>query len=127
MLIWFARHGVLGINANYRLAPAAQWPAGAEDVGRLVAWARRHGAQHGGDPNRIYLIGHSAGANHAAAYTFDKSLQPADGPGIAGAVLISGRYRVEANPADPNLESMRAYFGNDHRDLPRAITDHPYT
>jgi acetyl esterase len=113
VLIWLARHGVLGINANYRLAPAAQWPAGAEDVGRLVAWARAHGAQHGGDTTRIYLIGHSAGANHAAAYAFDKSLQPADGPAIAGAVLISGRYRVTEDPADPNLENVRSYFGRD--------------
>ena len=113
VLIWLARHGVLGINANYRLAPAAQWPAGAEDVGRVVAWAKAHGAQHGGDPARIYLIGHSAGANHAAAYSFDKSLHPADGPAIAGAVLISGRYRVVEDASDPNLENVRAYFGRD--------------
>jgi len=113
VLIWFARHGIVGINANYRLAPAAKWPAGAEDVGRVVAWAKSNGARYGGDPNRIYLIGHSAGANHVASYTFDKSLQSAAGPGIAGAVLISGRYRLVDDPADPNLESVRAYFGND--------------
>ena len=118
VLIWFARHGIVGINANYRLAPTATWPAAAQDVGRVVTWAKMHGAQHGGDPSRIYLIGHSAGATHVATYTFDKSMHAVAGPGIVGAVLISGRYRIEANPADPNLQSMRAYFGSDTATYP---------
>ena len=63
--------------------------------------------------NRIYLVGHSAGATHVASYIFDKSLQPSDGPGIAGAVLMSGRYRLEYDPADPNAKNMQAYFGED--------------
>jgi carboxylesterase type B len=44
----------------------------------------RHG--FGGDPNRIVLIGHSAGATHVANYIFNKSLQPSGGPGVAGTV-----------------------------------------
>jgi len=110
---YFARQGLLAINANYRLAPAAKWPEGAKDVGAMVAWAKANAAKFGGDPNRIFLIGHSAGATHVASYVFDKSLQPADGPGVAGAVLISGRYRLRANPADPNSGNMQAYFGSD--------------
>jgi acetyl esterase len=110
---WFARQGMLGINATYPLAPAAKWPAGATSVGAMVAWAKANAVRLGGDPNRIILIGHSAGATHVAGYVFDKSLQPADGPGIAGAVLISGRYRVEYDPADPNGRNMQAYFGDD--------------
>ena len=58
-------------------------------------------------------MGHSAGATHVASYIFDKALQPPDGPGIAGAVLISGRYRVEYDAADPNARNMQAYFGSD--------------
>src|SRR5262249_52477442 len=107
---WFARQGMLGINATYPLAPAAKWPAGATSVGAMVAWAKANAARFGGDSNRIILIGHSAGATHVAGYVFDKSLQLADGPGIAGAVLISGRYRVEYDPADPNSRNMQAYF-----------------
>ena len=37
---WFARQGMLGINATYPLAPAAKWPAGATSVGAMVAWAK---------------------------------------------------------------------------------------
>jgi acetyl esterase len=111
--IWFARHGALGINATYRLAPAAKWPSGADDVRGMVTWAKENAGKFGGDGRRIYLIGHSAGATHVASYIFDKSLQPADGPGVAGAVLISGRYRLEYNPNDPNGKNMQAYFGED--------------
>jgi acetyl esterase/lipase len=111
--IWFARQGLLGINATYPLAPAAKWPSGAKNVGGMVAWAKANAMRLGGDPNRIILIGHSAGATHVAGYVFDKSLQPPSGPGIAGAVLISGRYRVDYDPADPDGRNMQAYFGDD--------------
>ncbi len=110
---WFAREGMLGINATYRLAPQAKWPSGAEDVRGMVKWAQGNAAKFGGDGRRIYLIGHSAGSTHVASYIFDKSLQPAEGPGVAGAVLISGRYRLEYDPNDPNGRNMQAYFGED--------------
>jgi acetyl esterase len=110
---WFARQGMLGLNATYRLAPAAKWPSAADDVRGMVKWAKENAAKFGGDGNRVYLIGHSAGATHVASYIFDRSLQPADGPGVAGAVLISGRYRLEYDPADPNGKNMQAYFGED--------------
>jgi acetyl esterase/lipase len=111
--IWFARQGTLGLNATYRLAPQAKWPSGADDVRGMVKWAKENAAKFGGDANRIYLVGHSAGATHIASYVFDKGLQPADGPGVAGAVLISGRYRLEYDPNDPNGRNMQAYFGED--------------
>jgi triacylglycerol lipase len=106
---YFAWYGFLGINANYRLAPAAPWPAGAQDVGAVVAWAARHAAAYGGDAARIFLVGHAAGATHVASYVFDRSLQPAGGSGVAGAILLSGLYRVTA--ADP--PPVKAYFGAD--------------
>jgi acetyl esterase len=119
---WFARAGMLGINANYRLAPAAKWPAGAEDVRGMVAWAKANAAHYGGDPNRIFLVGHSSGATHVSGYIFDKALQPPEGPGVAGAVLISGRYRLVYNPADPYGRSMQVYFGDDPAQYPNRST-----
>jgi acetyl esterase len=106
---YFARNGMLGVNANYRLAPAAPWPAGAQDVGAVVAWLKDHATKYGGDPARIVLLGHSAGATHVASYAFDPSLFPAGGPGIAGVVLLSGLYRVMAEPP----LNLKAYFGDD--------------
>jgi len=122
---WFARQGMLGINATYPLAPAAKWPAGARNVGATVAWARANAARFGGDPGRIVVIGHSAGATHVAGYVFDTSLQPAGGAGIAGAVLISGRYRIDYRPGDPNGRNMQAYFGDDPSQYPsRSVINH---
>ncbi len=115
---WFARQGMLGINATYRLAPAAKWPAAVDDVRGMVKWAKENVSRFGGDANRIYLVGHSAGATHVASYIFDNSLQPSDGPGVAGAVVMSGRYRLEYDPADPNAKNMQAYFGEDSSAYP---------
>jgi acetyl esterase/lipase len=115
---YFARQGMLGVNATYRLAPAAQWPAAAEDVGALVAWLRKNAAAYGGDPNRIHLIGHSAGATHVATYAFMKDLQPREGHGLAGIVLMSGRYHFDPHPSDPNLKNFQAYFGTDRAQYP---------
>ena len=112
LTLYFARHGILGINATYRLAPEAKWPAAADDVAGIVTWIKQNAAQHGGDPERIYLIGHSAGATHIATYLFHKDLRRPQ-PEIAGAVLMSGRYEFNPNPNDPNLKNFQAYFGTD--------------
>jgi acetyl esterase len=111
--VYFARHGMLGVNATYRLAPAAQWPEAARDVGAIVQWLRENAAKHGGDPARIYLMGHSAGATHVATYAYLKNLQPPQGSGIDGMILMSGRYHFAPNPDDPNLKNFQAYFGAD--------------
>jgi triacylglycerol lipase len=107
---FFARNGMLGVNATYRLAPRDPWPAGGDDVGRMVAWAKANAKTFGGDANRIYLFGHSAGATHVASYVFDASLQPKSGVGVAGAILLSGLYRVTEKDTAPNI---KAYFGED--------------
>ena len=119
---YFARHGVLTINATYRLAPKDQWPAGAVDVGAIVRWARENAGHYGADSGRIFLMGHSAGATHSAAYASMKGLQPQEGAGLAGVILVSGIYdpAVEESmpvaflggvPGSPN----RAYYGADKK------------
>lgn len=116
---YFARMGMLGVNAGYRLAPAAPWPAGAEDLRAIVEWLKSNGQRYAADTNKIYLIGHSAGATHVASYAFDTSLQPDTGAGIAGIVLMSGRYRVSPEADDPNFDNVRAYFGAEAGQYPQ--------
>jgi acetyl esterase/lipase len=62
--------GFATFSIDYRLAPAAPFPAGAEDVGRAIAWVRRHARRFDLDPSRVGLIGSSAGANLALLAAF---------------------------------------------------------
>jgi acetyl esterase/lipase len=66
------REGYLVASVNYRLAPAAAFPAHAEDVGAAAAWLHAHAAELGGDPAGLVLIGHSAGAHLVALVGTDE-------------------------------------------------------
>lgn len=103
---WVASNGMLGAVMNYRLAPADQWPAGAEDVAAAVDWLRAKAAQHGGDPGRIFLIGTSAGAVHVSGFL---KLRQDHGNLVRGAVLLSGLYGF--TPLD---ERDTLYYGPQH-------------
>lgn len=105
---YMARHGLIGVNATYRLAPKHKWPSGSQDVGAAVKWLHDNVAKHGGDPNRIVVIGHSAGASLVAGYIFNETLHPPGGDGLAGAVLMSGTYTP-----NPNDKRNVAYYGDD--------------
>ncbi|PZU60880.1 MAG: hypothetical protein DI547_00020 [Sphingobium sp.] len=103
---WFASKGVIGAVMNYRLAPSACWPAGALDVHRAVEWLRRKAANLGFDPDQIWVVGNSAGANHVATALLDRSL--ADEPMVRGAALVSGiraasftEFGLPSSPPDP--------------------------
>jgi len=113
VLYYFARQGMLGINIEYRLAPEAAYPAGSQDVAAAVAWVRQHAAEYGGDPQRIILIGHSAGGAHAASYVADPQVRPVAGHGIAALVLISARLRADVHADNPNAGGVKAYWGED--------------
>jgi acetyl esterase/lipase len=113
VMYFFARHGVVGINTNYRLAPEHRYPSAALDIGSAVAWARANVADHGGDPDRIFLVGHSSGGTHAATWAYDPAIHGAAGPGVAGLVLLSGRLTADNRPGDPNAAGVEAYFGTD--------------
>ena len=58
----YTRHGVIFVSVNYRLAPTVHHPAQIQDVARAFAWVKANATRYGGDPGRIYIMGHSAGA-----------------------------------------------------------------
>jgi acetyl esterase/lipase len=84
---WAAQQGWLGAVMNYRLAPEHQWSAGGEDVLAAVDWLAANAEQFGGDPDRIVLVGTSAGAVHVAT-----ALQLRPEQAVRGCVLLSGIY-----------------------------------
>jgi len=122
----FARAGCVGVNVEYRLAPQAPYPAGADDVAAAVDWLRRHAAAWGGDPRRIVLIGHSAGGSHVATFLTDPRYR-GQADGVAGAALISARLEADTLPGNPNAAGVVAYYGPDpalqRRHAPMAHTE----
>ena len=113
VLRFFARHGIVGLNMGYRMAPECTYPGASEDVARVVAWARDNAVRLGADPARVFIMGHSAGCAHVASYAYDRRLQPAGGPGIAGVIIVSGRVRADVHPDNPNARKVEAYYGTD--------------
>lgn len=112
VLIWFARQGYLGINMEYRLAPEVTYPGATHDVAEVVNWLKQTAADYGGDPERIFLIGHSTGGTHVASYAYEPSLGYL-GRGVRGIVLISARLRADVLPENPNADAVRIYYGDE--------------
>jgi acetyl esterase len=113
VLYYFARHGIVGINSGYRLAPEARYPEATRDIATIVRWTHENAERLNIDPQRIFLMGHSAGGAHVGSYAYDKRLHPADGPGIAGLLIISGRMRADDRADNPNARRVAEYYGSD--------------
>ncbi len=80
---------------DYRVFPEVAFPAFLEDSAKAVAYVRAHAAAQGGDPKRLFLMGHSAGAYNAAMLALDERLLAAEGVpanAIAGMVGLAGPY-----------------------------------
>ncbi len=117
--LWAARSGCIGVTMTYRLAPAAPWPAGSEDVGAAVQFLRASARRWGGAPDGIFLMGQSAGAVHVAGYVAMPRLHAALNGGVAGAIMVSGLYDVSRADRNP---FQSAYYGEDASHWPEQST-----
>ena len=101
--------GFVAILPDYTRYPAGQFPAFLEDGALAVRWAHDNAARFGGDPDHIYLMGHSAGAHIAALLTLDAHyLKDAglDRAAIRGTVALSGPYDFLPGPDDRPVFGM---------------------
>lgn len=90
-----ASEGYIGVSAGYRLVPGGEYPAMLEDGAAAVRWAVDNIARFGGDPSRIYLMGHSAGAYNAVMLALDRRWLDKAGvaqSSIRGAIGLAGPY-----------------------------------
>jgi len=128
----FRDAGIACANVNYRLAPGAPWPAAAEDVAAAVAWVRATIDARGGDPRKLFLLGHSSGAMLAALvgtderYLAQRGLKMSDLRGVIPmgsimwddeleqALTLHGRKQVETafgrHPDNRTFASLDAYL-----------------
>ncbi len=95
----YLRAGAIFVAMGYRLAPDARFPDSAADVERGLVAVRDQVCRSGGDPERVYLSGHSAGAMLAAQVGV-RSSPDLDPDFVKGLVLISGMYDFGKQPEE---------------------------
>jgi acetyl esterase/lipase len=135
----FTDKGFVFVSTNYRLLPKVDMATIVRDVAKSIRWVHDHIAEHGGDPQRLLVMGHSAGAQLAALICTDERYLKAEGLSLAivkACVPVDGdtydvpaiietaetRWRVHGLP--PAKYGHREKFGNDpekHRDF-SAVT-----
>jgi acetyl esterase/lipase len=135
----FVEKGFVFVSTNYRLLPGVDMATIVRDIAKSVRWVHDHIGEYGGDPNRLLVMGHSAGAQLAALVCTDDRYLKAEGLSLAivkGCVPVDGdtydvpamietaetRWRVHGLPRAKF--GHREKFGNDaakHRDF-SAVT-----
>jgi len=90
-----ASNGIVAIIPDYRKSPQHPFPAFMQDAAAAIAWSRANAARYGGDPERIFVMGHSAGGQIVALLATDArylravGMMPRD---LAGVVGLAGPY-----------------------------------
>src|SRR5262249_53873554 len=124
----FTDKGFVFVSTNYRLLPSVDMATIVRDVAKAVRWVHDHIAENGGDPNRLLVMGPSAGAQLAALICTDERYLKAEGLSLAivkACVPVDGdtydvpaiietaetRWRVHHLP--PAKYGHREKFGND--------------
>lgn len=135
----FMDKGFVFVSTNYRLLPHVEMETIFRDIAKSMHWVHDHIAEYGGDPQRLLVMGHSAGAQLAALICIDDRYLKAEGVSlniIKGCVPVDGdtydvpaiievaetRWRVHGLP--PSKFGHRVKFGNapeKHRDF-SAVT-----
>src|SRR5690606_545495 len=91
--------GITFISAGYRLAPTYLFPVGFQDSARALNWVANHIDEYGGDPQKIFVSGHSAGGHYAALLAVVEEAVPgmACSANVRGCAPISGIYYFGEN------------------------------
>jgi acetyl esterase/lipase len=120
----FVPSGVGVVSANYRLSPGVMHPAHVEDAAAAFAWVVKNIRGHGGDPDNVYVAGHSAGAYLATLLALDPGHLGRHGlelRSIRGTIPISPFLYVEETAAD----RPKDVWGEDPSDwLKASVTPH---
>jgi triacylglycerol lipase len=126
LMKWAVDQGMVGVNINYRLLPKNMLPDQAHDARDALAWAAKNVARYGGDPNRMVVWGHSAGATLVGIYVSHPEYHYKQGGGVIGAVMTSGGYEAREGGifgADPaKIRAASSVEGLKNTAIPLFIT-----
>lgn len=95
--------GYIFVSINYRLLPQGQYPRNAQDVANAMAWLHDNIAEFGGDPEQLFLMGHSAGAELVAQVATDETFVENAGKSlllIKGVIANEGSYGYRTGDSD---------------------------
>jgi len=135
----FGKKGFVFVSVNYRLWPKVVMGDLIHDVAKSVGWVHAHAAEYGGDPHRMFIMGHSAGAQLAALLCTDERLLKAEGvpfSDLKGCVPVDGdTYNVPASVALSDTRCRvynlpepkgghRAKFGNPEQQADYSAVNH---
>jgi len=112
----FAAAGIATAVVNYRLSPGVMHPAHIQDAAASFAWVKRHIAEYGGNPDQVFVIGHSAGAYLVALLSTDERYVAAQKLAlrdIRGVVPVSAFYWVERSGVAPDRD--KRVWGTDEK------------
>ena len=117
----FMDKGFVFVSTNYRLLPSVDMGTIVRDVAKSIRWVHDHIAEYGGDPKRLLVMGHSAGAQLAALVCTDDRYLKAEGLSLA---IIKGCVPVDGDTYDvpaiiETAETRRRVHG-----LPQAKFGH---
>lgn len=89
-----AKEGFVTVIPDYRKYPEVRFPGFVEDGADALAWVRENITDYGGDPDRVHVMGHSAGAHIAALLTYDERYLAARGSEgmIKSLIGLAGPY-----------------------------------
>lgn len=123
----FTSNGFIAVIPDYRVYPEVKFPGFMADPAKAARWVKEHIQDYGGDPDRIFLAGHSAGAHIAVMlalneeYLAKEGLKPQDFRatiGLAGPYdflpLRSERLKVIFGPEDQRWKSQPIEFVTGH-------------
>jgi acetyl esterase/lipase len=105
-----AARGLLTLVADYRLYPKVRYPDFLEDCAMALVWGLEHASSLGGDPKRVFVMGHSAGGYNAAMLALDPRWLAAKGHSpseLAGWIGLAGPY--DFFPTD-NPQAQPVFF-----------------
>jgi acetyl esterase/lipase len=125
-----AQLGYLTVLPDYRVYPQVRFPQFLDDGAQAVVWVQQHAADYGGNPNRVVLMGHSAGAYMAAMLALNRSYLDqagADPDRIVGLIGLSGPYRLTPNTPQLNDIFRAPLTPHDWQVLPYASSRAPPT
>ena len=115
----FASAGIACANVNYRLAPQHAWPAQPEDVASSISWVRANISVRGGDPKKLFLLGHSSGALLVAVVASDDrflakfQITPAELRGVMPMGSIMWNDDLEQAVASHGLDAVAQAWSRD--------------